>query len=192
MSTFKNFFRIFCERTTIHGFNYIVRPKIHRKEKYKKSVFYAFYKIIFSRIFWAISLLISVTLLALLIHQLFVNINRNPVVIHTDDKAVPVTEIHFPSVTICPFLRSSYRYNTEDLYNYKIFDYKNISNQIANKQKTKAEDFTELEYEYSKILLFFRKKISNCFFKIEISPNYRSYDGKTCRVSAILKHNHSY
>lgn len=58
-----------------------------------------------SRLFWAVSLVISLILTVLLIHQLFSSIKRNPIVIYTDDNAIAATDINFPAMTICPSLK---------------------------------------------------------------------------------------
>lgn len=55
------------------------------------------------------SLLISMVLTVVLIFKLFINIQRNPIVIYTDDNAIAATDINFPAMTICPSLKLGLR-----------------------------------------------------------------------------------
>jgi Amiloride-sensitive sodium channel len=74
------------------------------------------------RTFWALSLCVSLILTVLLIHQLFTNINKNPVVIFTDSNSISVSEINFPAVLICSMLKlAEHRYGyTSDFNRYNI------------------------------------------------------------------------
>jgi hypothetical protein len=56
------------------------------------------------RWFWSISILLSLIALEELIRNLVLNMHRNPIIFYIDDVPLPVTDIYFPAVTVCPGL----------------------------------------------------------------------------------------
>ncbi|KAL7036626.1 hypothetical protein ACKWTF_008880 [Chironomus riparius] len=76
----------FCGDTNIHGFMYIGQVSSHRIE----------------RIFWAISIFVSFTLTGILIYKFIIESQANPIVIFTDQNAISVQDINFPSLSFCP------------------------------------------------------------------------------------------
>ena len=76
----------FCGDTNIHGFMYIGQESSHRIE----------------RIFWAVSIFVSFTLTGILIYKFIVESQANPIVIFTDQNAISVQDINFPSLSFCP------------------------------------------------------------------------------------------
>lgn len=65
-----------------------------------------FIKIIY-RIFWIISLVVSLIFTGLLLGELIEKLMKTPIVVSHDDTSLHVSDIFFPSVTICPGLCST-------------------------------------------------------------------------------------
>ena len=89
-------------------------------------------------------------------------LNDNPIVIYSDSKAVSVTEINFPAVSICPPLKVG-------VDGFDGFNYWTISDEILNGTR----NFTELEYELLISCSFSQNRVLN---QIEISSNNISAD----------------
>ena len=99
--------KTFCNGTTLHGFKYISDKKRNRSEKLKnlknislKFVIFFYY----FRIFWSVSVTISIILTAILIYKFVQIFNSNPIVIGTVENQISISDIYFPSLTICPSL----------------------------------------------------------------------------------------
>lgn len=102
------YFKSYCEKSTVHGVFYIGHSRSHIVERFRKfnqlaiaARKYFLNRIIF-RIFWSFSLIVSLTLTGLMISELIEKLNKTPIVISLDDTPIHVSEIYFPSVTICP------------------------------------------------------------------------------------------
>lgn len=101
----RSYLKSYCEKSTIHGVVYIGNPKSHIIERFKKTsnlLRFSYQK--FYRLFWIFSLAVSLIFTALLIFELIENLMKNPIVFLLDDKPFRVSEINFPSVTLCPGL----------------------------------------------------------------------------------------
>ena len=137
----------FCESSTIHGLNYI---SIGRK---------------WSRLFWILVVIGGFSGAGYLIHLSFDNWNQSP--ISTTIETLPISQITFPNVTVCP-PENSYL----DL-NYDIMK----SNETKIDQETREELF-----ENSKEIIqenFFKEMMKN-LSKLEDSDRfYNWYHGYT-------------
>ncbi|CAG9811153.1 unnamed protein product [Chironomus riparius] len=75
----------YFEISTIHGLAYLSK-RFH----------------IAQRIFWIIALILSVIYTSFLIVQLVIKVMKFPIVSYLSDQSIPVSEINFPAVTVCP------------------------------------------------------------------------------------------
>jgi hypothetical protein len=106
----------FCSNTKLHGFVYIVHPKRNKAE----------------RIFWFLSIFISVTLTGILIRKLILESRKNPTVIYTDQNVVKIEDLAFPAVSFCPGLIYKTACRT-------IIDYDLIKSQLENHERNISE-----------------------------------------------------
>lgn len=79
-------FREYCENSTIHGVKYVGETNGHPLD----------------RVWWILSLLISIVLCSYLIRNLWIKWEETPVIVHLSERPTSVWEIPFPAVTICP------------------------------------------------------------------------------------------
>ncbi|KAG5668268.1 hypothetical protein PVAND_016215 [Polypedilum vanderplanki] len=79
--TIKKFF----SESSVHGFQYLTKEKVHLIEK----------------IFWFIAIIFSCICSGILIYQIGVKVQEDLTVTYTSDIAVSVTDIPFPAITYC-------------------------------------------------------------------------------------------
>ncbi|XP_070508447.1 sodium channel protein Nach-like isoform X2 [Chironomus tepperi] len=77
--------KAFCSESSIHGIPYFSNNDINLSEK----------------VFWAVVTIISFICCLLLIGKIMVMVKEDLTVTYTSDNSVPVTQIPFPSVTVC-------------------------------------------------------------------------------------------
>jgi hypothetical protein len=75
-----------------------------------------------------------------LIRGVVVKIKKHPIVFYIDDEAIPVTEINFPAVSLCPGLIIR---NGPDI----LIDYNKLKRDF---EKGLIHNFTDSEYESDK------------------------------------------
>lgn len=80
-----NLFSDYSERSTIHGIRYLGEKRRHWTE----------------RIWWLISFVISTVVCAALIYKIYWRWMYAPVIITFADEATPISNIPFPTITIC-------------------------------------------------------------------------------------------
>jgi cytoskeletal protein RodZ len=107
------FLKEYFHRTSLHGFNYLSQKKRTWVEK----------------IFWAIALIISIVLTAIMIYELLQSYFNNPIVMYNDNSENSTSYFYFPSITFCPPLI----FNT---HKRKTIDYKAITNALTNNEIT--------------------------------------------------------
>jgi hypothetical protein len=85
-----------------------------------------------------------------------VKIQKNPIIFYIDDEAIPITEINFPAVSVCPglVLRVKERliYFKKGEKNYKeemLIDYNGLKDSFE-KRLIDQSNFTDSEYETDK------------------------------------------
>jgi amiloride-sensitive sodium channel len=101
-------FENYCSDTSLHGFIYIIQPPRHKIE----------------RIFWSLAIFASFIQTGILIYKFFVENQANPIVIYTDQNAISLQDIDFPSVSFCPGII----FKTMD----KPFEYHEIKKMLEN------------------------------------------------------------
>ncbi|XP_061710716.1 pickpocket protein 28-like [Cydia pomonella] len=119
----------FAKNTTLHGLRYITEVGLTVIEK----------------VFWVLTFLASVVLCFILIERVWHKWWYSPVIVSFNEKLVPVGEVPFPSITICPQWKcktSAYNY-TDRRIKYRRGRPKNMSeidNEIFDKEKIMLED----------------------------------------------------
>ncbi|XP_063533447.1 pickpocket protein 28-like [Cydia strobilella] len=94
----------FAKNTTLHGLRYITEVGLTVVEK----------------VFWVLTFLVSVILCFILIERVWHKWWYSPVIVSFNEMMIPVGEVPFPSITICPQWKcktSAYRY-TEKFVKY--------------------------------------------------------------------------
>jgi hypothetical protein len=79
-------FQNYALHTNLHGFIYIAKSFQHRIE----------------RIFWSLVIFTSMVLTGIMINKLLLESQKNPIVIYTDQNVVPVQDLNFPAISVCP------------------------------------------------------------------------------------------
>lgn len=88
--------------------------------------------IVIYRVWWIIAFIFSFLLYGFLIHNAWVKWDENPIIVTIVGKAIPVSAIPFPTVTICPETKTNVR-----LLNFtKIYDMLKSGNQAKISDKT--------------------------------------------------------
>lgn len=105
-----NYFKEYCNETTLHGFKYFVDEKRSKIEKFVKFILIVskLSSFFFGRVLWAIVLIISTVLCTLLIKSLLKQVNRNLLVSYRTNIPVEVSSIPFPAVTYCPDVKMDF------------------------------------------------------------------------------------
>lgn len=85
----KQYFIDYTENSTVHGIKYIGEKQRHYVEK----------------IFWIISIIICFAGCAVTIFEIYKKWESNPVLVTLAEKAIPVSQIPFPAITICPMTK---------------------------------------------------------------------------------------
>jgi hypothetical protein len=83
----RTYFYQYCKSSTIHGFQYLTK----REDTSWPD-----------RLIWALILMISISICAFLLNDLNEDWKRNPVVTTIESTSLPLGEIPYPAVTICP------------------------------------------------------------------------------------------
>ncbi|KAI8424662.1 hypothetical protein MSG28_003089 [Choristoneura fumiferana] len=132
----------FAKNTTLHGLRYITQGVT-----------------IAEKIFWIITFLISLGICFWSIEQVWYKWRHSPVIVSFNERMIPVDEIPFPSVTICPQWKcKSSEYNYHKQYNKfypSIFSWEdepNITNTDID-EKQMLEDATLICDPYQRHLL---------------------------------------
>ena len=87
----KELFQKFCSTSSIHG-----------------TYFWFESRTWYSKVIWALIVLVGMTLAALFIYKHNLSWQAHPVV--TSVKQIPIGEVTFPAITICPRDNTRYRY----------------------------------------------------------------------------------
>ena len=95
----KELFQKFCSTSSIHG-----------------TYFWYESRSISSKVIWALIVLVGMTLAALFIYKHNLSWQAHPVV--TSVKQIPIGEVHFPAITICPRDHTRYVSDFLDLRQY--------------------------------------------------------------------------
>ncbi|XP_037296673.1 pickpocket protein 28 [Manduca sexta] len=126
----------FARNTTLHGLRYITEKGVSVVEK----------------IFWLILFLLSVSICSYQIRNVWIKWGNTPVIVSINERLVPVSEVPFPSVTICPQSKISkfdYDYSKEK---EKIsIVHKDISNMSIEARK-KFEDVSVICTKFNYIV----------------------------------------
>ncbi|KAF7281904.1 hypothetical protein GWI33_004065 [Rhynchophorus ferrugineus] len=92
-ATFKEnalkYFRVYCSNTSIHGLQYLGGARC-----------------IWERIWWLISIILSLSLFVTLVVQTFHKWQVSPIMVTFATKETPTWQVPFPAVTICPLTKS--------------------------------------------------------------------------------------
>lgn len=122
----------FFQKSTVHGFKYIAHNKVHRSERLKLHLLILenSITIYFFRIFWSLALILSFSTTLFSIRSLLLSISKTPTIIITDDNAISVTDVYFPSVTVCATTIILFEKGHHD------FDFENVE------KKFKLHNFT--------------------------------------------------
>ncbi|KAJ0179069.1 hypothetical protein K1T71_005844 [Dendrolimus kikuchii] len=89
----------YAKNTSLHGVKYIVDRTMTRIEK----------------VFWLMAIIASVTMCVFLMHNSWHKWRTNPIVITINERATPIEDVYFPSVTICPQIKCK-----ATVYNYTL------------------------------------------------------------------------
>jgi hypothetical protein len=87
-----------------------------------------------------------------LIREMVVKIQKNPIIFYIDDEAIPITEINFPAVSVCPGLilmvkeKSSFRPKEDYKHPQMLIDYNGLRRSFQ-KGLIDQSNFTDSEYE---------------------------------------------
>ena len=81
----ENQFSAFCERTSLHGLQYLGDEKTST----------------FKKLFWLIVIILSIISASVLIYYNTVVFNNSTVLVSVETMTAPLSEIYFPSVTVC-------------------------------------------------------------------------------------------
>ncbi|RZC38133.1 ASC domain containing protein [Asbolus verrucosus] len=96
-TSIRNYFREYCSRSSVHGFQYIGEKK----------------RPIFERIWWFFVFAICLSGCAFSIYTVYKKWEQSPVIVNLANSGTPIYKIPFPAVTICPESKSA-----EDIFNY--------------------------------------------------------------------------
>ncbi|XP_059047783.1 pickpocket protein 28-like [Achroia grisella] len=87
---FKDLLTDYASKTTLHGLRYLAEKSLN----------------IFEKLFWLVTFLLSVVLCFLLIRNVWIKWQTSPVIVSFSEKFVPVEMVPFPSITICPEIKT--------------------------------------------------------------------------------------
>lgn len=114
----------FCETTSIHGVRYLGRRRIHWLE----------------RIWWIVAVSVSIFFCAKLLERTWYKKSISPVIITIDNEATQISDIPFPTITICSNLIDNrfYLNNSRILELSDVNNYENITIEKCTIQKHSA------------------------------------------------------
>ncbi len=117
----------FCNETSIHGFKFLGQRKRHLTERQFEHWFllillcikFSDYKIfiVFFRIFWLISFLLSLSAAVYLIYGVWERYQRVPVIVSFQSSEQDIDSIPFPAVTFCNMNKVTFFWNCIAYYN---------------------------------------------------------------------------
>ncbi|GBP37390.1 Pickpocket protein 28 [Eumeta japonica] len=167
-------FRDFNANTTLHGLKYLSERGLT----------------VFERVFWLLTFLLSLILCFSLIYNVWYKWQNSPVIVSFSEKMIPVWQVPFPSVTICPQAKiraSAYNYtrnfknwleNLFENWNTSSMEYEKLDNlaQVCNGpddpvflvrdkcNHTIANDINELSPAMNDIfyICWWRNSYTNC------------------------------
>ena len=87
MSSFIDEISSFCNETSAHGFKYL-----HKGESSGPL----------TKLIWFILIILGFLLVGVIVYSLVLDWNDNPVITTIDTTEFPITNIQFPTITICP------------------------------------------------------------------------------------------
>lgn len=117
-------FSEYSETSTVHGVRYLGEKRRHWSE----------------RIWWIVTVSISVFLCAGFIIQAWWKWNTTPVIISFAEEATPISKIPFPTITICNDL----------MVNSSVLNYSSIRDQLSKEEFTNADfDFETIQRVHS-------------------------------------------
>lgn len=121
-----------CNDSSIHGLRYFTAKCLHWSERLDYFFFLLILKfdlilhtkkkLQFERLFWAISVCVSLCLCGLLVKDIWIKWQENPVTMSFTEKPLHFSSIPFPTITICPEMKTV----------KKKFDISNTLNHLAN------------------------------------------------------------
>ncbi|KAI5638681.1 amiloride-sensitive sodium channel domain-containing protein [Phthorimaea operculella] len=79
----------YAQNSTLHGLRYIVDRGLN----------------LFDKIFWLLTFLLSIGMCFYLMSNVWIKWKTSPVIVSVNEKYVPVGDVPFPSITICPQLK---------------------------------------------------------------------------------------
>ncbi|XP_037296672.1 pickpocket protein 28-like [Manduca sexta] len=120
-------FEDFTKNTSLHGLRFITEREATIVEK----------------MFWLILFLVSMGVCLYQIRNVWIKWDSSPVIVSINERLVPVSEVPFPSITICPQRKISKHY---DYAKQKQKMYGNIS-EMTDYQRTKFEDISLICHE---------------------------------------------
>ena len=113
--------RTFLESSTIHGLTYISSTRR------------------FIRVFWTLIVIAGFTLAGVLIYQSFDDWEENPIT--STIETLPITEITFPKVTVCPPRNTYTNLNHDIMTTANITLSEDTKNKLVHKLAEKILDF---------------------------------------------------
>ena len=157
--------RTFLESSTIHGLTYISTTRR------------------FVRVLWSLIVAAGFTFAGIIIYQSFADWEETPIT--STIKTLPITQVTFPQVTVCP------PKNTYTNLNYDIMTTANMTINEDTRKKLVyklAEKVIDVEAKYLRKLFFGEKnKIENLYSgksTLSVPINQEEYD-RRCEVSLI-------
>ena len=160
-------FRQFLETSTIHGLSYISSTRT------------------LSRVFWTSVVIAGFSSAGVMIYQSFSDWEENPIT--TKIETLPITEVTFPKITVCPPQNTYTNLNFDIVTNGNT----NVSEETKRTLVHKlGEKILDLEANYTKDLLFNEKNRSeNWYFGYshESVPNGKRLDDSGYQDSFIIR-----
>ncbi|XP_052753507.1 pickpocket protein 28-like [Galleria mellonella] len=150
---FKDLLKDYAKNTTLHGLRYLAEKSLSVVEK----------------LFWLVTFLLSVILCFLLIRNVWIKWQTSPVIVSFSEKFVPVEMVPFPSITICPEIKTR-----ATVYNFTV----NITDEVEA-ARIKLQDIS-LICQLNDVLSDFKigRKTSNASVIrsfLEVSPTIEDY-----------------
>lgn len=106
----------YARNSTLHGLRYVAERRLP----------------VFEKIFWLVTFVASLSMCSYHISNVYVKWQTSPVIVTVSEKLVPVSEVPFPSVTICPQIKSK-----ATVFNY----HKHFSAMIINQTAATDDDY---------------------------------------------------
>lgn len=129
-------FADYSETSTIHGIRYLGERKRHWVE----------------RLWWFVAFTLSVVACFGFIYQEWQKMSSTPVMVTFADKSTPISDIPFPSVTICTDTKSKQRrFNYTDFY-YKLADDKHFKANLTDENRGRFTSVAQMCHKRSYLI----------------------------------------